>query len=96
MTRPELEFSRLHGADVHGFKLTGSGVGTVQTPRFYRPGRRFRVTVRGVRSTLRADKQGRLTVRVPLGPVNPAQQDSPGATTRTFTTRVTISRAGKG
>jgi S-formylglutathione hydrolase FrmB len=88
--RPALEFSRLEGAWRRGFKLTGSGTATVRTPPFFRPHRRVRVTVTGHRSTKRAGRHGRVLVRVPLGPGNGAQQDSPGADTKTYTTRVKL------
>ena len=47
--RPALEFSTLRGATRRGFTLEGSGTGTVRTPRFYTPGRTFRVTLTGGR-----------------------------------------------
>jgi S-formylglutathione hydrolase FrmB len=93
--RPALEFSRLSGAGRRGFTLTGSGAATVVTPARYKPRRRFRVTLRGAGGTRkvirRAGKRGRLTIHIPLGPGNEQQQDSPGATTRAYTTRVVIS-----
>jgi S-formylglutathione hydrolase FrmB len=88
--RPALEFSRLEGAYRRGFKLTGSGTATVRTPAFYRPRQLVIVTIVGRGKKLRAGRHGRLTVPVKLGPGNGAQQDSPGATTETFTTKVSL------
>jgi S-formylglutathione hydrolase FrmB len=97
IARPALEFSRLDGARKRGFRLTGSGAATVVTPAIYRAHRRFRVRIRGrdgaTKSVLRSGRHGRLTVHIPLGPANEAQQDSPGSVTRVFTAEVTITRA---
>jgi S-formylglutathione hydrolase FrmB len=94
--RPALEFSRLADARKRGFKLTGSGAATVVTPPLYRPRQRFRVRIAGGddpgTTVRRAGRRGRLTVQIALGPGNEAQQDSPGAVTRTFTAKVSIAR----
>jgi S-formylglutathione hydrolase FrmB len=92
--RPALEFSRLDLAYKRGFALTGSGAATVVTPAFYSARRRIRVTIDGGDrvhvTTRRAGRHGRLTVHLPLGPGNGAQQDSPGAETKAYTTKVSI------
>jgi S-formylglutathione hydrolase FrmB len=88
--RPAREFSTLSNAGARGFTLAGSGAATVLTPPFYRPGARLIVVVGGVRRVARADSTGRLTVAVPLGPGNPAQQSTPGAQTRVYETTVKV------
>ena len=94
IARPAREFSRLRAAAVAGFTLSGSGSATVTTPARYRPRSRLTVTLTGAAGSatrhVRADRGGRLTVAVPLGPGNPAQQETAGATTRVYTTRVRI------
>jgi hypothetical protein len=91
------EFSLLEQASRAGFTLTGSGSATVITPASYRHGTRYAITVRTARSTsrrtVRADRAGRLTIAVPLGPSNTVQEYSvAGSTagTTVFTTRVSI------
>jgi hypothetical protein len=94
LDRPAREFSRIQGASAGGFTLSGSGSATVRTPASYAPGAAGTATLDGdtVHASRRvtADRAGRLTLTVPLGPGNPAQQSTPGATTRVFTTRVRI------
>jgi S-formylglutathione hydrolase FrmB len=98
ITRRATEMSALADASARGFTLTGSGTATVRTPPLLRPRRRYAVTLRGDlvgpgTTVRRADRQGRLTVDVPLGPANPHQQGTPAAAlsgTRAYTTRVTI------
>jgi hypothetical protein len=99
--RPAREFSLLTGAYRSGFTLTGSGTATVVTPAIYPPRSLAHVTTTGqlgpVRERrIRVGKSGRLTIKVPLGPGNPAQQSTPGSQTREFSTAVRISgvRAG--
>jgi S-formylglutathione hydrolase FrmB len=77
--------------------VVGSGTTTVTTPAMFRPGERVSVlgTVEGNRPRrIRADRQGRLTFTVDLGPPNDTQQYSPqrrasleGATGRRITFR---------
>lgn len=81
--RPQLEFSRLDGTlRGHRFTLSGSGLARVRTPSL-KPRQRYEVTVDGdvaeIDRTLRADRKGRLSLRVPLGTPNPFQQYSPAA-----------------
>ena len=68
MHRKKDEFATLANASARGFELRGSGSGTVRTPARYRPGRRYVVSVGSTRRSIRADRRGRLTVAVPLGP----------------------------
>ena len=82
--RPALEWSELHAASAKGFKLLGSGTARVRTARYYRPHSIVRATVRagaGPKTRkLRAGRNGRVTVDVPIGPGNAAQEYSPAAT----------------
>ncbi len=92
--RPAREFSALQAAGPTGFSMVGSGRARVRTPPRYRPGARATLTLDGVavreRRTLRVGRDGALSIDVPLGPGNPAQQFTAGATTTLHTTRVTI------
>src|SRR4051812_7618610 len=88
--RPAREFSALEGADDNGYTLTGSGTATVTTPAVYRPGARALVTVASRTDTATVGRDGRLQVATPLGPGNPAQQFTAGASTAVFSTRVGI------
>jgi hypothetical protein len=90
--RPAMEFSSLERASRRGFALAGSGSGTVTTARLFRPGTRYLVRVGSGRRTVRASAEGRLRIAVPLGPGNPRQEYTAGATTRVFRTTVTIGR----
>lgn len=101
MHRRAREFSTLTGAARNGFDLSGSGSAIVVTPAEYPPGKRYSVHLFGDRTkaraiTIQAGREGRLRIRVPLGPSNPYQQDTPQAEqhgTAVYTTSVTISRA---
>jgi S-formylglutathione hydrolase FrmB len=77
LRRRVLEFSRLSSASRAGFALTGSGSATVRTPGFYLAGARYAVAVRGRRTLLRANAQGRLRIVLKLGPDNRFQQFTP-------------------
>lgn len=100
LDRPALEFSSLIQADAHGFVLSGSGVAVVTTPAYYAPGTKLTVGFsssdgkRTERDEVASD--GRLRLRVPLGPGNPAQQYSAAAAeaggTRVYATRVSIGK----
>jgi S-formylglutathione hydrolase FrmB len=99
--RTAREFSTLSGASKPGFKLAGSGSGTVVTPAQYQPGTRYRVTLSGDKVaprtvTIAASRTGRLRIEVPLGPANPSQQDTVQAQTAgtaVYTTTVRIGAA---
>jgi S-formylglutathione hydrolase FrmB len=82
--RPAVEFSELRGAGPAGFQLRGSGSARVSTAPYYRPRQRLKVRVRNregdTTRTLRADRSGRLSLALALGPANPYQQYSPQAT----------------
>lgn len=99
--RRAAEMSTLADASARGFTLRGSGTATVRTPPVLRPRGRYAVRIDGDLAgpgtrTQRADRRGRLTVDVPLGPANPHRQGSPQGLlsgTRAFSTRVTIRRA---
>jgi hypothetical protein len=96
--RPAREFSRLSNAGRSGFTLSGSGDATVLTPPLYKPRALARVSMAGsgarTLQRVRADTKGRLRLLVPLGPGNAAQEFTPGATTREYSTavRVTVSK----
>jgi S-formylglutathione hydrolase FrmB len=91
--RPALEFSRLEAADARGFALAGSGEATVTTPRFFRARRFYRVKVGDDRpQRLRAGRDRRLRIVVPLGAGNQEQQYRPGSDTKVTRTSVRIAR----
>jgi hypothetical protein len=99
LERPALEFSTLSDARRRGFTLAGSGTGRVRTPRFFRPGSTVRARLRTdegktVRRRLTATRRGRVRLKVPLGPGNPAQQYTAEAAaaggTQVFETRVRL------
>lgn len=101
ITRPAREFSALREGDRSGFVLAGSGTATVLTPAQYTPGLRQTVHMRGPHAArtvvVRASRDRRLRLRVPLGPGNRYQQDTAAARAagqiRVYATRVTISRS---
>jgi hypothetical protein len=77
IARAALEFSRLEVRGRRAFSLSGSGSAVVRTWRRYAPGKRYEMRVDGpTHSTVvrKADRRGRLRVRVDLGPANPHQQ----------------------
>ncbi len=98
MHRTAREFATLENASGRGFALAGSGSGTVTTPASYKRGARYRVTLAGdkVKShtvLVRAGRDRRLRIQVPLGPPNPYQQDTAqaqAAGTVVYTTTVRI------
>lgn len=98
--RPALEFSRLAVAGRRRFAVSGSGTAVATTPAAFDAGKRYPVTLRGElgrRTALaRADEDGRLRIRVSLGPGNESQQYTDGAVTEVYETRVTIARVGGG
>jgi S-formylglutathione hydrolase FrmB len=61
------EWSMLSFAGPRGFTLTGSGTATIVAPPSYHPRSRVLATIAGKTSTLRATRDGRLRVTVPLG-----------------------------
>jgi diacylglycerol O-acyltransferase / trehalose O-mycolyltransferase len=100
MHRVAEEFSTLGEADAHGFALAGSGSASVVTPRDYRHGKSYRVTMTGHEGTssqvVHADSEGRLHLEVPLGPPNPYQEDTAeaiAAGSTVYTTLTTIKKA---
>jgi hypothetical protein len=79
------EFLEVRRAGRAGLTLTGSGSETVVTARVFRPRQRVRVT--GARAmSRRADRAGRLTLTVDLGPPHAEEQFS-GAGQPDFVTR---------
>jgi S-formylglutathione hydrolase FrmB len=96
LRRRALEWSALRDASRRGFGLCGSGQATVRTPRVVAPGARVALRVRDARGARtrhgRADRRGRLTVRVGLGPSNPVQEYRPGARTVVRCARVRVVR----
>jgi S-formylglutathione hydrolase FrmB len=96
MHRTAGEFSTLEHANRRGFALAGSGTATILTPPFLVPRGHYTVSLRTARSRrmmrVRASRRGRLRIEVPLGPPNPRQQFTAGATTAVFTTTVKIRR----
>ena len=94
MHRRVHEFSTLADAGSGGFVLRGSGSATVTTAAAFRAGDRYRVVVGGTLHLLRANRFGRLTIKLPLGPSNTVQEyPAPGAPvgTKVYSTRVEIS-----
>jgi hypothetical protein len=96
------EFSTLSNATTAGFALAGSGSATVSTPPRYRRRARYRVTVSSRSGTTavtdRIGASRRLTIQVPLGPSNTAQEYTAGATlsgTKVYTTHVTLARLAR-
>jgi hypothetical protein len=96
MHRRVVEFSTL-SASPGAFTLAGSGTATVLTPARYRPGVRYRVTIRRPSGTQRVVERplpgGKLRIEVPLGPSDTIQEypnDGPPVGTTVYTTRVTI------
>jgi hypothetical protein len=72
----------------------------VTTPRCYKRGRRYLVTITGPNAdesaAMTLGRNRRLTLTVPLGPSNPYQQETPeaqAAGTAVYTTYVTVRRA---
>ena len=100
MQRAAMEFSELLAVRPAGFQLAGSGSGDVVTAPWYRPGGMYQVTLSGSSVTTlqaSADRSGRLTFSVPLGPANPAQQYTAAAAitgTQVYLTTVTITGPG--
>lgn len=95
--RPALEFSELRVASSRGFKLLGSGTAKVRTARYYKPRSLVRVAIRTGDGTktieVRAGKAGRITLSVPVGRGNTAQQYSPEATasgTTVYAAKITL------
>jgi S-formylglutathione hydrolase FrmB len=76
--RPALEFLDLVDVTRAGFTLVGSGEATVTTAPRYVPRARYRLTG-ATDSELRADRHGRLTITVDLGPGHEVEQYSPRA-----------------
>jgi len=75
--------------------LEGSGSATVVTPSDYGRGRRDTVTIGSQSSSERADRHGRLTIAVPLGPSDTVQEyplGGPPLGTTVHTTHVEVSR----
>jgi len=93
--RSAMEFSTLLKAGRRGFSLVGSGSALVVTPHLYAPRSAHSLRIHsesGTRNaTLRADRRGRLRIRLPLGPANPLPEYTPGAAaSRFFRTAVSV------
>jgi S-formylglutathione hydrolase FrmB len=100
--RPALEWSELAGAGRTGFRLRGSGTGNVTTAPLYAARRPVRVTAKTAagqvqRRRVRAGRDCRLRLRVPLGAGNAYQQYRAESVAtggnRMYTSRVRIGRA---
>ncbi len=98
MHRTAMEFSEFLEVSPAGFQLAGSGVGEVITAPWYKPDQLYSVTINSASPTtqlVRADGSGRLSISVPLGPANLAQQYTAAAAvsgTTVYRTTVTIDR----
>jgi esterase/lipase superfamily enzyme len=95
MHRAVEEFSTLTDASTSGFTLEGSGSATVVTSAKYVPRRSYTVTIGSQTQRERADRHGRLTIQVPLGPSDTTQEyplDGPALGTTVHTTHVAIAR----
>ncbi len=94
--RKALEFSSLGAAGPRGFRLSGSGSARVTTAPLLAPGAAYRVKIHSAggdgQRVVRAGRRGRISLRVPLGASNTAQQYTAGATTRVFHTVVEFRR----
>jgi diacylglycerol O-acyltransferase/trehalose O-mycolyltransferase len=77
LTRPVAEFATLSDVTGEWFSLTGSGTATITTAARYVPGGRYLVRLPAGPVVLVADKLGRLTIHVALGPSASADQFSP-------------------
>jgi S-formylglutathione hydrolase FrmB len=88
IARPALEFSALERADRRGFVVRGSGRATVTTPAVFRPRARMSAEIASARGTLRralrTGADGRITLRLTLGPGNPRQEYRAGSDPRVF------------
>jgi len=96
MHRAAEEFSTLEGASASGFTLKGSGSATIVTPPLFRHRHRYTLTIGPHTLSERADRRGRLTMLVPLGPTDTVQEyplDGPPLGTTVYTTHVTIGAA---
>jgi S-formylglutathione hydrolase FrmB len=91
VARKSMEFSQLRVYSGKRFALSGSGTGTVTTGRLFRKRSKVVATVGTARLQVVADGKGRVKVPVPLGPANPQQQYTAGASTKVFATKVTLS-----
>ncbi len=99
MHRPVREFSTLSQVSVRGFDLSGSGSAAVLSAPIYHPNAYYAVQTygdgaHGHRTSVRARRDGRLALRVKLGPSNPYRQDTTQAQTHgtaVYTTTVSIS-----
>ena len=97
LDRPVTEFSAIEDVHPGGFTLSGSGTATVTSPPIYRKGKAYEITAGGSTAVRVADRAGRLTIDVDLGPANPLQQtftpthESPATAVRAV--EVTIERA---
>ncbi|HYZ92398.1 MAG TPA: alpha/beta hydrolase family protein [Actinomycetota bacterium] len=95
------EFSTFR-ASANEFSITGSGDAIVTTPRRYRPGAVQRVwmapeNAKCAAVSTRADRSGRLTFKVPLGPANADQQFTAQSQARgrsVFTATTYLTRPG--
>jgi len=100
MQRAAMEFSELVAARPAGFQLAGTGRADVVTAAWYRPNTIYQVTFSGSSPTtqlLQADRSGRLSINVPLGPANSAQEYTAAAAvtgTQVYLTTVTIAGPG--
>jgi hypothetical protein len=99
--RPVREFLDLTDVTTQGLHVKGTGKVTITSAARYGRGKRYRISGTGLPdATVRADRAGRLTFTVDLGPGHQAEQYSPEARAQeaagmsTFVERtVTISRA---
>jgi hypothetical protein len=65
--RAQVAFTTLSRADRQGFRISGIGHAAVTTPRDFVPNHHYRVTIGSHHHTLRARRDGRLRIVVPLG-----------------------------
>jgi hypothetical protein len=75
--------------------VTGSGKLDVVTPPRYVPGRRYRVQVDGATRTVVADRGGRLSFRLDLGPSHTTQQTDFGPDATRGWRTVTVALSGR-
>jgi S-formylglutathione hydrolase FrmB len=77
--RRALEFLHVRRASRRGLTLTGSGTQTVKTSAYFNRGERISVSGTRRKRSVTADRRGRISIKVDLGPAHRHQQYTAGA-----------------